>query len=68
MRNIGTSGGGEHPKLLPRYWSTEEAPLSVYQCLDPVLCPGLEPGQCGQGAEGLVCAKCPPLSYKQGDE
>ena len=57
----GTAALGENfvPKLVPGYFSTATAPLSVYKCSDPLFCPGGLPGKCGGGREGIACASCP---------
>lgn len=50
------------PEVLSSYFSTQEAPLSIYKCPLPH-CPGGRPGTCQGGRVGLTCAECPESTY-----
>eukprot|EP00930_Biecheleria_cincta_P021105 TRINITY_DN15717_c0_g1_i4.p1 TRINITY_DN15717_c0_g1~~TRINITY_DN15717_c0_g1_i4.p1 ORF type:complete len:2701 (+),score=424.75 TRINITY_DN15717_c0_g1_i4:78-8105(+) len=55
------------PELLPGYWSSADAPLSVFRCLSKLMCPGGRPGSdgvCAEGREGTSCGYCQAKYYK----
>lgn len=54
------------PEVLSGYFSTQEAPLSMYKCPMPH-CPGGRPGSCQGGRVGLTCAECPQSTYWSDD-
>lgn len=49
------------------FWSSTDAPLDFYLCSSPERCPGaLAPGECPDGYEGALCARCRPGWYTDG--
>jgi len=60
-------GTGEFPKLLPRYWASQQDPLSVYLCRSEASCPGGAPTDCPGSTDGIMCAACKPGFFSSGD-
>ncbi|XXQ34653.1 Tyrosine-protein kinase ephrin type A/B receptor-like domain-containing protein [Plasmodiophora brassicae] len=55
------------PSAQVGFWSSTDAPLDFYLCSSPERCPGaLAPGECPDGYEGALCARCRPGWYTDG--
>jgi hypothetical protein len=56
----GASGSiaAPYPVVLPRHWSSQEDPTSVFVCRSDMHCPGGAPESCGHGLLGRACETC----------
>eukprot|EP00434_Breviolum_minutum_P026215 symbB.v1.2.023175.t1/scaffold2102.1/size90421/5 len=61
--------GGNRLELLFGYFSTEEAPGTVFQCFYDAFCPGGPPGTCAAGRDvnSVACYDCQDGSREKGD-
>ena len=53
-------GPDYQPALHPGFYSTMNAPLVVFKCIEEGFCPGGTPEVCSGGRVGQNCAVCPP--------
>ena len=47
------------PEVLSGYFSSQEAPLILWECKPSSRCPGGKPGTCRGGLLGWPCSRCP---------
>eukprot|EP00928_Gymnodinium_smaydae_P013401 TRINITY_DN14889_c0_g2_i3.p1 TRINITY_DN14889_c0_g2~~TRINITY_DN14889_c0_g2_i3.p1 ORF type:complete len:1298 (-),score=116.22 TRINITY_DN14889_c0_g2_i3:548-4441(-) len=71
-KNTGNQTGSAskliYPMVLPRHWSSEADPMSVFRCETEEQCPGGAPDTCGTNLVGPSCTHCIDTWYWTGTE